>query len=262
MLTAFYTQFEQNASSVAIPAPNTPLPSITAANVKSVFLGVNQRKVMGLNGVPGRALRSRADQLVEVFTDNINLSLLQSEVPICYKKTTIIPVPKKTHVMCLNDYRPVALTSIIMKCVERLVTAHINSSLPACLDPLQLAYWQNRSTEDAISLALDSSLEHVDNMDTYVRPQSVKIDAPIKKAQQHLFFLRQLRKFGMSRRTLANFYRCTTECLLPRCIMAWYSNCSAQDHENLQKVVCTAQTITEANLPSLDSIYTFHCRGK
>ena len=30
-------------------------------------------------------------------------------------------MPKNTKVTCLNDYRPVALTSVAMKCFERLV---------------------------------------------------------------------------------------------------------------------------------------------
>eukprot|EP00061_Rhincodon_typus_P015555 g43288.t1 len=37
------------------------------------------------------------------------------------------------------------------------------------------------------------------------------VDATVKKAQQRPFFLRQLRKFGMSIRSLTNFYRCTIE---------------------------------------------------
>eukprot|EP00061_Rhincodon_typus_P004878 g23649.t1 len=123
---------------------------------------------MGPDGVPGCALRSCVDQLAEVFTDIFNLSLLQGKVPICFKTTTITPVPKKARVMCLNNYRPVALTSLIMKCFERLVMAHINSSLPACLNPLQCAYC-NKSTVDAISLALHLSLEHLDNRDIYVK---------------------------------------------------------------------------------------------
>eukprot|EP00061_Rhincodon_typus_P007261 g28782.t1 len=61
-------------------------------------------------------------------------------------------------------------------------------------------------------------------------------DAMVKKAQQRLFFLRQLRKFGMSVRTLTNFYRCTIESILSGCIKAWYGNCSAQDHKKLQKM--------------------------
>eukprot|EP00061_Rhincodon_typus_P001717 g15549.t1 len=81
------------------------------------------------------------------------------------------------------------------------------------------------------------------------------VDVTVKKAQQHLFFFRQLRKFDMSIRSLTNFYRCTIESILSGRIMAWYGNCSAQDPKKLQKMVCTAQTITEANLPSMDSIY-------
>jgi hypothetical protein len=38
----------------------------------------------------------------------------------------------------LNDYCPVALTSVVMKCFERLVKDHISANLPATLDPLQL----------------------------------------------------------------------------------------------------------------------------
>eukprot|EP00061_Rhincodon_typus_P004009 g21546.t1 len=84
----------------------------------------------------------------------------------------------------------------------------------------------------------------------------------VKKTQQHLFFLRRLRKLGMSIRSLTNFNRCTTKSILSGCIMAWYGNCSAQDCKKLQKVVCTAQTIREANFPSMDSIYMSRCRGK
>ena len=59
-------------------------------------------------------------------------------------------MPKNTEVTCLNDYQPVALTSVAMKCFERLVIAHINTIIPETLDPLQFAYLPNRSTDDAI----------------------------------------------------------------------------------------------------------------
>ena len=62
----------------------------------------------------------------------------------------LLIVPKNTKATCLNDYRPVALTSIAMKCFERLVMAHINIIIPENLDPLQFAYCPNRSTNDQI----------------------------------------------------------------------------------------------------------------
>uniref|UniRef100_A0A8K9XYH3 Reverse transcriptase domain-containing protein n=1 Tax=Oncorhynchus mykiss TaxID=8022 RepID=A0A8K9XYH3_ONCMY len=56
-----------------------------------------------------------------------------------------------------------------MKCFERLVKDHITSTLPDTLDPLQFAYRQNRSTDDAISTTLHTALTHLDKRNTYVR---------------------------------------------------------------------------------------------
>ncbi len=44
-----------------------------------------------------------------------------------------------------------------------LVKSHISSSIPVTLDPLQFAYRSNRSTDDAISHILHSSLTHIDS---------------------------------------------------------------------------------------------------
>jgi hypothetical protein len=82
---------------------------------------------------------------------------------------TIVPVPKKAKITERNDYRPVALTSVIMKCFERQVKDHITSTLPATLDPLQFAYLPNRSTDDAITSTLHTTLSHLDKKNTYVR---------------------------------------------------------------------------------------------
>ncbi|KAI4887220.1 hypothetical protein NFI96_007654 [Prochilodus magdalenae] len=56
-----------------------------------------------------------------------------------------------------------------MKCFERVVLSHIQSSIPNTTDPLQYAYRSNRSTSDAIAAALHVSLSHLENKDSYVR---------------------------------------------------------------------------------------------
>ncbi len=57
-----------------------------------------------------------------------------------------------------------------MKVFERLLKKHICSSIPATLDPLQFAYQPNRSTDDAITQVLHSSLTHIDSKNgNYVR---------------------------------------------------------------------------------------------
>ncbi len=87
---------------------------------------------------------------------------------------------------------------------------------------------------------------------------STHTDAVLKKAHQHLFFLRRLRKFGTSPSILRSFYTCTVESILTSCITAWFGN----NRKALQRVVRTARHIVGGELPSLQDIYTRRCIKK
>ncbi len=114
-------------------------------------------------------LKICADQLAPIFTQIFNRSLELCEVPSCFKRSTIIPVPKKPKITGLNDYRPVALTSVVMKSFERLVLAYLKDTTGPLLDPLQFAYRANRSVDDAVNMGLHFILQHLDRPGTYVR---------------------------------------------------------------------------------------------
>ncbi|XP_054649717.1 uncharacterized protein LOC129190933 isoform X1 [Dunckerocampus dactyliophorus] len=77
----------------------------------------------------------------------------------------------------------------------------------------------------------------------------------LKKSQRRLYFLRRLRKFGMSTTILSCFYRCIIESVLTASITVWYGNCTTRDREALQRVIKTSQNIVGAALPSLQDIY-------
>ncbi len=91
---------------------------------------------------------------------------------------------------------------------------------------------------------------------------STHTDAVLKKSHQRLFFLRRLRKFGMSPSILRSFYTCTVESILTGCITAWFGNSTAGNHKALQRVVRTACHIVGGELPSLQDIYTRRCIRK
>ena len=61
-------------------------------------------------------------------------------MPACFKVSTIIPVPKNPRTTGLNDYRPIALTAVVMKAFEHLVLAHLKSLTNPLLDPLQFTF--------------------------------------------------------------------------------------------------------------------------
>ncbi len=91
---------------------------------------------------------------------------------------------------------------------------------------------------------------------------SAHTDAVLKKTHQRLFFLRRLRKFGMSPSILRSFYTCTVESILTGCITAWFGNSTAGNRKALQRVVQTARHIVGGELPSLQDIYTRRCIRK
>jgi hypothetical protein len=153
-LNNYFARFEDNTVPLTWPATKACGLSFSVANVSKTFKRVDPRKAAGPDGIPSRVLRACTDQLAGVFMDIFNQSLSQSLVPTFFKMATIVPVPKKAKVPELSDYRPVSLTSVIMKCFERLVIEHITSTLPDTLDPLQFAYRPNKSTDDAITIIL------------------------------------------------------------------------------------------------------------
>ncbi|KAI3353906.1 hypothetical protein L3Q82_004867 [Scortum barcoo] len=55
------------------------------------------------------------------------------------------------------------------QCFERIVLKHIKDIIPAGLDQYQFTYRENRSTEDAVSIALHTALTHLQLPNTYVR---------------------------------------------------------------------------------------------
>ncbi len=80
-----------------------------------------------------------------------------------------MPLPKKTNATIINNFRPVALTPVAMKYLEKLVLQHINSVVPDTVDPFQFAYRSNRLVYDAVALALHYVLQHLDTHNTYAR---------------------------------------------------------------------------------------------
>ncbi len=126
-LNTFYGRFECNGGGATLPSSASASSrqssdhvfTLSEDEVRRELRRVNVRKAAGPDGITGRVLRSCADQLAGLFTSILNESLATSVVPTSFKKSVIIPVPKNSKPSCLNDYRPVALTSTVMKVFKR-----------------------------------------------------------------------------------------------------------------------------------------------
>ncbi|KAK3506128.1 hypothetical protein QTP70_005363, partial [Hemibagrus guttatus] len=63
------------------------------------------------------------------------------------------------------------------------------------------------------------------------------IDATIKKAQQRLYFLRQLRKFNLPQELLIHFYSAVIESVLCTSITVWFGSATKSDMRRLQRTI-------------------------
>ena len=142
---------------------------INASVVESLFTKLNVKKAAGPDRISGKLLKVCASQLCSVFANLFNWSLREWCVPSVWKNSVICPVLKKKNPSSLNDYRPVALTSIVMKCFEKLVLRRLLTFTNEHLDPLQFAYKPHRGTDDVILTVLHSAFLHLDKDGSYVR---------------------------------------------------------------------------------------------
>ncbi|KAJ8364789.1 hypothetical protein SKAU_G00136200 [Synaphobranchus kaupii] len=244
---------------------------------------VNPRKAAGPDGVAPRVLKACAEQLAGVYTDIFNRSLTLETVPQSFKSSVIVPVPKKPNTSTLNDFRPVALTSVAMKCLEKLVLQSINTVVSDSVDPLQFAYCPNRSVDDAVALALHSTLEHLDKNRTYVRmlfldyssafntirPMKLivkltDLGVPTPTCNWILDFLTdrpQVVRMGNKVSGKLTISTGTPQgcCLSPK-LFSLYTTQAGQ--KKLQRVIKSAEKIIGSNLPSMDKIYTQRCRRR
>ncbi|XP_033113622.1 uncharacterized protein LOC117114163 [Anneissia japonica] len=136
---------------------------VSISDVHNEFMKLNPSKAAGPDKIPPRVLNACSPHLDGIFTYIFNLCLLNHTFPDLWKLSCIIPVPKKPKITCMNDLRPVALTSVVMKTLERLILRIMEPYVEKVLDPLKFAYRSSRSTSDAILHKLHSLYSHLDN---------------------------------------------------------------------------------------------------
>ena len=116
-----------------------------------------------------RFSRACAEQLCGSLHRVFDISLSLQRVPVIWKTSCLIPVPKMPQPSCLLDYQPVALTSHVMKTLERLVLEQLRPMVRPHLDPLQFAYQPRIGVEDAIIYLLNRVYAHLEKPGYTVR---------------------------------------------------------------------------------------------
>ena len=101
----------------------------SSANVGELLLTLDVNKATGPDGLSARLLREAAPVISDPLSKLFNMSLNRGKLPRDWKRANITPVYKNGGKEYVSNYRPISLTSLVVKTLEKLVTRHIMAHL-------------------------------------------------------------------------------------------------------------------------------------
>ena len=125
---------------------------VVRAGVLKLLKNVKENKATGPDGIPGKILKTCAEELAEVYRVLFQASLDQGVVPEDWKDASIVPLFKKGDRAKAVNYRPVSLTSISSKLLEHIVHSNIMKHFDhfEILNPSQHGFRKKRSCESQL----------------------------------------------------------------------------------------------------------------
>ena len=137
-----------------------PLPisveSFTMDELRQAKASISEGKACGEDGITPEVLKrvDIDDELLEFY----NNALHEGRIPDHWKQLLIVPVPKKGNLTKTDNYRGIALTSVVSKTLNRMILNRITPYVEPILRDNQNGFRRGRSTTSHI-LALRRILE-------------------------------------------------------------------------------------------------------
>ena len=126
----FASFFSGSADTNYVTAPSLDIPSlsnfkVSTAQVASEIKKLFARKAHGPDGISARMLKLACPTIIPVLTKFYNNTLAAGCLPKAWKCANVVPVYKRGDKTNLCNYRPVSLTPIICKILEKIVVPQI-----------------------------------------------------------------------------------------------------------------------------------------
>uniref|UniRef100_A0A1A8KL82 Si:dkeyp-19e1.4 n=1 Tax=Nothobranchius kuhntae TaxID=321403 RepID=A0A1A8KL82_NOTKU len=133
-----------------------------------------------------RMLRHRCPDVLYLFDALLTIPASTAD---CERGFSVMKQVKSDWHSCPkspNDLRPVALTSLVMKAMEKIIKEHIVRATEPLMDPLQFAYRARRGADDVKIFILDTIHKHLELPDSSARLLFVDFSSAFNTLQPHI----------------------------------------------------------------------------
>ena len=192
----FHSVFSQRSGDldfeVVTPFTESMVDDLTCsvADVFKVLSTLDVNKANGPDAISPRILKECAAELAPSITQLFNFSLDHGKLPSVWKSANVVPIHKSGERTLAENYRPVSLTSILVKSLERIVHKHVMKFLThhRLLSESQHGFREARSCVTQLLQLLHSwysSLEKGDSVDVIFLDFAKAFD---KVSHHHLLY--------------------------------------------------------------------------
>ena len=124
--------------------------------VRQTLLQLDTSKSRGPDGIPAIVLKTSAPELAPILNKLFQLSSTLGTFPTSWKPAYIFPIPKKGEQSNSPNYRPIAITSLISKTMEAIITKQLLTFFETnnLLSDHQYGFRKAKSTGDLLAYAV------------------------------------------------------------------------------------------------------------
>ena len=141
--------------------------SITTSQVEDLLFKVKANKAPGPDDIQPWMLRDFSSYLAPPLASIFNSSIRDSYIPDIWKQANVCPIPKKYPVKDITkDIRPISLTSILAKILEKHIINILKYELEGKDGPLQFGNKKGVSTTHMLIELTHKWMEALDNNKT------------------------------------------------------------------------------------------------
>lgn len=172
----------------------------TQREVRRALISLDVKKSSGPDGIPAIVLKTCAPELTPVLTRLFTLLYSLSEVPSSWKVAIVHPIPKKGDRTDPSNYRPIAITSILSKVMERVINTRLLAYLEEnqLINDRQYGFRHGRSTGDLLAYLTHRWAAAIES-----KGEALALSLDIAKAFDrvwHKALLSKLPSYGLSER--------------------------------------------------------------